>query len=422
MNKSNILAVVLMLCFTLSLSSVTYAQDEQEIIQPDMNGAPKVFLDCGRACDRNYIRTEISFVNYVRDRKDADVHVLVTTQRTGSGGQEYTMNFIGLKDYEGMNNTLKYSSGRTDTDDEERKEMAHVLKAGLIPYVARTPILNQIKFDYKKRTEPIEVEDRWNYWVYYLSLRGSLSGQQTYSNSELNGNISVSRVTPASKFRVGLSAEFRERIFKFDDTTITSPSEEKNFSGLWVKSISDHWSFGGWFGANSNTFDNSKFRSYLAPALEFNIFPYAESTRRQLRVLYRIGIGYYSYREETIYDKFEEMLFSEALSVTFEQKEPWGNVSGRIEGSHFFHDFSKNKLVLSGNISFRLFKGFSFSLNGRYSSIRDQLSLPKEGASFDEILLRIKQLQTNYSYSLSLGFSYSFGSIFSNVVNPRFGR
>ena len=119
---------------------------------------------------------------------------------------------------------------------------------------------------------------------------------------------------------------------------------------------------------------------------------------------------------------FIELAFSEALSVTFEQKEPWGNVSGRIEGSHFFHDFSKNKLVFSGNISFRLFRGFSLNLNGRYSSIRDQLSLPKEGASFDEVLLRIKQLQTNYSYSLSLGFSYSFGSIFSNVVNPRFGR
>ncbi|MFC2161992.1 hypothetical protein ACFLRX_10120, partial [Acidobacteriota bacterium] len=421
-----------------SLPSVTYSKDEYvheheyeheyeqeqevEIIQEDMNGAPKVFLDCGRACDKNYIRTEISFVNYVRDRKDADVHVLVTTQGTGSGGQEYTMNFMGLNDYEGINSTLKYSSGRTATDDEERKEMAHVLKAGLIPYVARTPLLNQIKIDYSKRTKPAVVEDRWNYWVYYLSLRGSMSGQKTYSNSDLNGNVSLNRVTPASKFRMSLSANFRERVFKFDDTTISSPSEEKNFTGLWVKSLSDHWSFGGWFGASSNTFDNTKFRSYLAPALEFNIFPYGESTRRQLRVLYRIGIGYYSYREETIYEKVEEMLFSEALSITFEQKEPWGNLSGRIEGSHFFHDFSKNKLVFSGNISFRLFKGFSLSLNGRYSSIRDQLSLPKEDASLEDILLRIKQLQTNYSYSLSLGLNYSFGSIYSNVVNPRFGR
>jgi hypothetical protein len=135
-----------------------------------------------------------------------------------------------------------------------------------------------------------------------------------------------------------------------------------------------------------------------------------------------VGLSYYSYREETIYDKFEEMLLSETLSITFEQKEPWGNVSARLEGSHYFHDFSKNKLVLSGNLSFRLFKGFFLNVNGRYSSVKDQLNLPKEDASFEDILLRIRELATDYRYSLSLGLSYSFGSIYSKVVNPRFGR
>ncbi len=421
MNKSKVLSAAMILCFTLSLSLMTYSQDEQEAVQLDMNGAPKVFLDC-RRCDRDYILTEIPFVNYVRDRKDADVHVLVTTQRTGSGGQEYTMTFIGIKDYEGLNNTLKYSNNRDDTNDVVRKEMAHVLKAGLIPYVARTPILDQIKFDYLKRTKPVAVEDRWNYWVFYVSLRGQLSGQKVYNNSELSGNVSASRITPESKLRLGLSGEFRERIFKFDDETITSPSDEQKFSGLWVKALSDHWSLGGWFGTSSDTFSNTKFRSYLAPALEYNIFSYAESTRRQLRILYRVGLSYYKYREQTIYDKFQETLLSETLSITFEQKEPWGNVSARLEGSHYFHDFSKNKIVLSGNLSFRLFKGFSLNVNGRYSSIKDQLNLPKEDASIEDVLLRIKELATDYRYSLSLGFSYTFGSIYSTVVNPSFGR
>lgn len=43
--------------------------------------APKVFIDC-EDCDLDYIRTEITFVNYVRDRKEAQVHVLITTLRT----------------------------------------------------------------------------------------------------------------------------------------------------------------------------------------------------------------------------------------------------------------------------------------------------------------------------------------------------
>ena len=421
MNMSKMLSFVFMLCFTMSLSSVIYAQDGQETVQQDMNGAIKVFLDC-RRCDRDYIKTEIPFVNYVRDRKDADVHVLITNQGTGSGGQEYTLNFIGIKDYEGLNNSLKYSTNRDDTRDESRKQMVHVLKAGLISYVARTPVLDQISFNYSKKNKPVVIEDKWDYWVFYVSLRGQLSGQRVYTNTELNGNVSASRITPKSKLRLGLSGEFRERIFKFDDETIISPSDKQNISGLWVKTLSDHWSLGGWFGASSDTFSNTKFRTYFAPALEYNIFPYAESTRRQLRVLYRVGLSYYNYREETIYDKFEEALLSETLSITFEQKEPWGNVSGRLEGSHYFHDFSKNKIVFSGNLSLRLFRGFSLNLNGRYSSIKDQIGLPKEGASMEDVLLRIRELETDYSYSLSVGFSYSFGSIFSTVVNPSFGR
>lgn len=47
--------------------------------------APRIFMDC-TFCDMDYVRTEIPFVNYVRDRKEAQVHVLVTRRRTGSGG------------------------------------------------------------------------------------------------------------------------------------------------------------------------------------------------------------------------------------------------------------------------------------------------------------------------------------------------
>jgi hypothetical protein len=55
-----------------------------------------------------------------------------------------------------------------------------------------------------------------------------------------------------------------------------------------------------------------------------------------------------------------------------------------------------------------------------YSKIRDQISLPRQGATPEEILLQLRQLQTNYSYSVGMGFSYSFGSVFTSIVNPRF--
>src|ERR1043166_8165764 len=53
-----------------------------------------VFLDCGM-CDEDYIRTEIKYVNWVRDRTAADVHVLITRESTGGGGTQFTAAFLG---------------------------------------------------------------------------------------------------------------------------------------------------------------------------------------------------------------------------------------------------------------------------------------------------------------------------------------
>lgn len=37
------------------------------------------------------------------------------------------------------------------------------------------------------------------------------------------------------------------------------------------------------------------------------------------------------------------------------------------------------------------------------------------------MLRRRQALATDYEYELSIGISYTFGSIFNNIVNPRFG-
>ena len=58
---------------------------------------------------------------------------------------------------------------------------------------------------------------------------------------------------------------------------------------------------------------------------------------------------------------------------------------------------------------------------GEFSRTRDQIYLPRGQASTEEILLRQRQLATGYQYFVNFGVSYSFGSIFNNIVNPRFG-
>jgi hypothetical protein len=91
------------------------------------------------------------------------------------------------------------------------------------------------------------------------------------------------------------------------------------------------------------------------------------------------------------------------------------------QGSHYFHDIKKNRFRVSGELDFRIFKGLSLDIDASYSATRDQLSLPKEGATLEEILLRRKELASGYRFSTSIGLSFRFGSVFSNVVNPRFG-
>ena len=47
-----------------------------------------VYLDCKTWCDVNYIKREISFVNYVVDRFDANVYLMISGRQTGAGGLE----------------------------------------------------------------------------------------------------------------------------------------------------------------------------------------------------------------------------------------------------------------------------------------------------------------------------------------------
>ena len=50
----------------------------------------------------DYLKQRITFINYVRDIKVADLVIISTTDRTGSGGREYTMFLEGQGKYEGM--------------------------------------------------------------------------------------------------------------------------------------------------------------------------------------------------------------------------------------------------------------------------------------------------------------------------------
>ncbi len=65
-------------------------------------------------------------------------------------------------------------------------------------------------------------------------------------------------------------------------------------------------------------------------------------------------------------------------------------------------------------------RGLSVFMHGSISRIRDRLFLPAGEVEEEDILLRTRRLPTDFEYAFTLGFSYTFGSIFNNIVNPRF--
>jgi hypothetical protein len=328
---------------------------------------------------------------------------------------------MGQLDCLGQDDVLKYFSNKTDTDDEIRKGLVQTLKVGLMRYVARTPISKRIAVSLMDQVKPTSVIDKWNFWVFSLSGRGYFNGQKSIFYNYYSGNFSANRVTPELKIRTSASASRYFNKFDIEGESIESTMSTQRVNGLVVKSLNEHWSAGAYLSFTASSYSNIKFAVNPAPAVEFNLFPYSQSTRRQLRFLYRLNFSAVKYNEETIYLKMKENLLSESLTTTVELKEKWGTISTSLEGAHYFHDFRKYHLNLYGEISLRLYKGLSLELYGSGSRIHDQLSLPKMGASYEDILLMRKQLATSYQYFFYVGLSYTFGSIYSNVVNPRFG-
>ena len=370
----------------------------------------------------DYVRKEIPYVNYVRDIKDAGLYIISTTQMTGSGGREFTYFFIGQNENQGMRDTLKFTSSPDETSELIRENEVRTLKLGLIRYVARTPLARFLKISFSEPLAQTVTTDKWNSWVFKTSVSGYASGEKSYRSSYLNGSFSANRVTEKLKSSVSLRYSYSSDKYEVDDELITSEYNSKSLSGLLVGSLTDHWSVGGSMYAGASRYNNSDLSFNFQPGIEYNVFPYSESTRRQLRITYKLGLGYENYIDTTIYNKVKENLFSQYLTVNYEVIQKWGSANLSLGYSNYLHDWSKNNISLNAFLDLRIAKGLSLYFGGGGAIVHDQLGLVKGGATQQEVLLRLRELETQFEYFTSFGLTYTFGSIYNNVVNPRFGN
>ena len=417
---------LLVCCVCLAGPGRLPAQVPSATPPPAQSQALAVFLDCHGPCDFDYLRREILYVNWVRDRQDADLHLLLTTQGTGGGGQQYTLKFIGLKSFEGADDEFTFNSQQSDTFDERRALIAQRIGLGLARFAAKGSLAGRLRLSFNppdsgQALVNQQPHDPWNLWVFRLGAEVNFSSESQTSNTYVSGSGRARRIT--EQWKLGLSLRGERSTSRFDlDSGEVIHSKRSDYTAelLIVKSLGKHWSFGINGGARRSSRDNYDLLVRFAPGLEYDLFPYSESSRRQFVFVYEVGLMHARYDEETIFDKLRETRPLQALTASLEAVQPWGSVQGRLTASSYLDKWSQNRLLAQVGMNLRVVRGLEVNLHAFYARVRDQISLSKAGASDEDVLLRLKQLKTSYEFFTFVGLSYTFGSKFNNVVNPRF--
>ncbi len=410
----------------MALCAAPVMAQEETLAVASRAGALKVFLDCQTRCDEDYIRREVGFVNYMLERQEADVYILITSQRTGAGGRRYNINMIGQGPFAGRADTVYAVTLADDTDDQQRTKMIAAINLGLVPYVLGTPQVKYLSVIYNAPALSADAPDPWNNWVF--DIRGNMysNGSSTNRSAWMQASVSARRVTEDWKFRTRASRSLS--LSEYDlldadgdiDTTYVSRVTNVRSNFLLVKSVGEQFAIGARGQANASSFNNTDLSLAFRPAIEYNLYPYRESSQRDFRFNYSAGVEYRQYADSTIFDKLQELLFDHQLNIEIQFVQPWGRLELEFNFNQYFHDLSKYRWSLQPGIDLKVAKGLSVRFDGSFTQVRDQLHLPKGALTAEELLLRNTDQATTFRFYFSAGLSYNFGSRFNNVVNDRF--
>lgn len=291
----------------------------------------------------------------------------------------------------------------------------------MVYFLQNTSFQDQVEVNFgNKKVNPEELSlDQWKNWVFEVSGSLNLENQKSIREEEYRLGMEVDRVSELWRIRSDFQMLRSIKFFSGDDESYNSERQRTFFSGSIVKSLSNHFSTGVFGNYLDDTFRNYESYFNFSPALEYNFFPYSEVLTKEVTLAYKIGFNSFKYIEETIYGFVKQEMFNQSLTLNLRYREKWGSIYSYLVASQFLDEPDQNRLTLNNNINLRLIRGLSLRISGNFQLIRDQINLPKGEASIEDLLLRQRQISTKYQNRVSLGLSYTFGSIFNNVVNTR---
>ena len=375
-------------------------------------------------CDRAPLQKAVPFVFIVTEQTGADVHVLVSIQM----GQ-WTLAATGLGRFAGRERTITFAIALPAAPETIAADLGRFMKLMLAEYAADTSVGSRLDVSFARpaagsQTQSVQQDqkDPWNYWVFRMGATVYGYGEQSATENYNYFNASANRTTENWKLRLSGYRSLSKSSFDLDETTtINSRLSDWSAEGLVVKSLGPRWSLGITSSMVGSTYSNARRIARVDPGIEFDWFPYKESSRRSLTFIYSVGTARYQYLRETIFSKLEETIWQHSLRSSLGLRQPWGSASASLQFVQQLSHPDRTRLAFNANMNVRVLKSLTLSTSGSYTRIRDQFTLEKGDATDEEVLLRQRQLATGYRYSFSVGFSYAFGSLSNASVNPRFG-
>ena len=379
----------------------------------------KTFLKC--SCDGRYIQQNSLFIDYVRDQNLSDLDVFVFDIRNGSGGVEYTFNFYGKKKLNNREESLVVFLDPSLTSNERREKLLNTYLLGLAFMLQNTTYQKNFEVSYNMtgNLSSTTTFDKWKNWVFEISGSFDYEDEKSINEKEYRIDFEIDRVTDLWRIRSDFGIQNNIKTFLGEEENYNSIRDRTYFSGSLVKSISEHFSTGVFGSFEKDTFNNFKSFLNFSPALEYNIYPYREVLNREITFAYKIGYSNYNYIEETIYGYSNQKLFVQSLTLNLRYRKNWGGIYSYLSASQFLNGQNQNRLTFNNYINLRIIQGLALRVTGRFQLIRDQINLPKGEVSIEDLLLRQRQIATNFQNTISLGLSYTFGSIFNNIINTR---
>ena len=400
----------------------------EEARAPRAMGRPSLFLSCPVACFEDFLRQDLSYFDFSRDPHRADFTFVVVRQKTGSGGERFTVTLSrrgapppGVA----PTPTDSFAVPSGTPPDGARRALLQALLRLLQRELADTEHAAAFELVVPRREGDAlsALHDPWDYWVLMPELKGAGEAVSEFYWASATGALTVRRITEPSKLRVRASYNHQFIGYELeDDSRISADLGKWDARALYAHALGKRWALGGVVTGRGSELENLRGHVHGGPLLELNVFPYAENASRQLRFAYQVGAWANWYYEANVEGLGRETRPYHALSAIVDLAQPWGSAQLIAQVNQLLDEADRYRVSGGVVLTLRLVEGLSLSLEGEAARVEDLLQLRRRQITDEELLLETAQQPTSFTLEGSLALTYAFGSTNNTIVNPRFAR